>query len=84
MDTLSETLEWAKKRAVDPDLLNDSIYPQVLPAVYAAISASDETPTLDFGRNIIKKPKNGILGLIKTQNYDNVLVDFDNPFLENL
>jgi hypothetical protein len=84
MDTLSETLDWAKKRAVDPDLLNDSIYPQVLPALYAAISASDETPTLDFGRNIVKKPKNGNFGLIKTQLYDNIIVDFDNPFLENL
>lgn len=84
MDTLSETLDWAKKRAVDPDLLNDSIYPQVLPAVYAAISASDETPTLDFGRNVIKKPKNGILGMIKVQDYVNMVSDIDNPFPENL
>ena len=70
MDTLSETLDWAKKRAVDPDIMNDSIYPQVLPAVYAAISASDDTPTLDFGRNVIKKPNNGVFGMIKVQDYN--------------
>ena len=69
MDTLSETLEWAKKRAVDPDLLNNSIYAQVLPALYAGVSASDDTPTLDFGRNVIEKPNNGIVGLIKIQDY---------------
>lgn len=69
MDTLDETLDWAKKRAVDPDLLNQSIYPQVLPAVYAAVSASDETPTLDFGRNVVEKPIHGVFGLIKLQEY---------------
>ena len=69
MDTLSETLDWAKKRAVDPDLLNDSIYAQVLPALYAGVSASDDTPTLDFGRNVVEKPNNGIVGLIKVQDY---------------
>ncbi len=69
MDTLVETLDWAKKRAIDPDILNESIYPQVLPAVYAAISASDETPTIDFGRNVISNPVNGVFGMIRVQDF---------------
>jgi|GEM_PF-1990353 len=82
MDTLSETLDWAKKRAVDPDLLNQSIYPQVLPAVYAAVSASDDTPTLDFGRNIIKRPRNGVFGMIKVNDYQEPL-NFAELTIEN-
>jgi len=69
MDTLVDTLDWAKKRAVDPDMLNETIYPQVLPAVYAAISASDDTPVLDFARNVIPTPTKGVFGMIKVQDY---------------
>ncbi len=69
MDTLVDTLDWAKKRAIDPDILNETIYPQVLPALYAAISASDDTPTLDYGRNVIANPINGVFGMIRVQDY---------------
>ena len=70
MDTLNETLAWAKKRAVDPDLLNETFYAQVLPATYAAISASDDTPILDYGRNVVPKPKPGIHTLFTLADYE--------------
>ncbi|MEM9544879.1 MAG: hypothetical protein AAGA77_02850 [Bacteroidota bacterium] len=84
MDTLVETLDWAKKRAVDPDILNNSIYPQVLPAIYAAVSASDDTPTLDFGRNVVPEPIKGIFGMIKVQDYGIRMVDFDDFLIDDL
>ncbi len=80
MDTLSETLDWSKKRAVDPDLLNDSLYAQVLPAIFAAVSASGNTPTLDFGRNIIKKPTPGKIDLVRISDY----IVGESPFDINL
>jgi len=79
MDTLSETLEWAKKRAVDPDLLNKTFYAQVLPAIYAPVSGSEDTPNLDFGRNIIEKPKPGIFDLIKINDFKKFNIEFQNP-----
>jgi len=69
MDTLDETLDWAKKRAVDPDLLGKTFYNQVLPATYAAVSASDNTPTLDYGRNVTPKPTPGKFDLIRVTDY---------------
>ncbi len=69
MDTLNETLQWAKKRAVDPDLLNKTPYAQVLPAVMAAVSGSGDTPALDFGRNSISHPKPSKHDLIKLDDY---------------
>ncbi len=81
MDTLYETLDWAKKRAIDPDLLNNTFYAQILPATYAAVSASGDTPVLDYGRNIVKKPKPGKFGLIKIQDYTAATAKFE--FNEN-
>lgn len=69
MDTINETFDWAKMRAVDPDLLNKTIFSQVLPATYAAISGTDDSPTLDYGRNIIKVPKHGVLDMIKIKDF---------------
>lgn len=69
MDTIVETFDWAKKRAVDPDLLNTTMFSQVLPATYAAISGTDDSPTLDYGRNIIKVPKHGVFDMIKLKDF---------------
>jgi hypothetical protein len=54
MDTIVETMDWAKKRAVDPELLKPTHYPQTIPAVMAAINTEGHTTSLDFGRNILK------------------------------
>ncbi len=76
MSTLEETLLWAKKRAVDPDLLNNSAFAQLLPAIMAALSGSADTPTLDFGRNAVPKPQPGRFDLIKLDDYKiNLLID---------
>lgn len=63
MDTLNETLEWAKVRAVDPDLINprtagsiSTPYAHLLPALIASISGNGSSPTLDFGRNNARTP----------------------------
>lgn len=69
MDTLNDTLRWAKKRAVDPDLLNKTAYAQLLPAISAAVSGTSDTPTLDFGRNSVTKPRPGLFDLIKLEDY---------------
>lgn len=69
MDTINETFDWAKKRAVDPDMLNTTLFSQVLPATYAAISGTDDSPTLDYGRNIIKVPKHGVFDMIKLKDF---------------
>ena len=59
MDTLNETIDWSKKRAVDPDLISKTPYAQVLPGVMAALSGSEEVITLDFARNMLKNPISG-------------------------
>jgi hypothetical protein len=69
METIDETFGWAKKRAVDPDLLNTTLFGQVLPATYAAISGADDSPTLDYGRNIINIPISGIADMIKIKEF---------------
>jgi hypothetical protein len=54
MDTLDETLQMAKKRAVDPDILNaNSPLGHALPAIVASVEASDSAPGLDFARNVV-------------------------------
>ena len=70
MDTVVETLDWAKKRAVDPDQLSKTLFAQVLPATYAAISGTDDSPTLDYGRNIIKRPQYGVFDMIKIKDFN--------------
>jgi hypothetical protein len=52
MDTLCETLDLAKSRAVEPDHFKDSFLGQVLPTIFAAVSGNGTTPSLDFARNI--------------------------------
>lgn len=70
MDTINETFDWARKRAVDPDLLNTTLFGQVLPATYAAISGADDSPTLDYGRNIINVPVAGVADMIKIKDFN--------------
>jgi hypothetical protein len=69
MDTLDETLHWAKKRAVEPDLLNNTIYAQVLPGIMAALCGTDDTPALDFGKNTISNSTSGMTNLVNVADY---------------
>lgn len=69
MDTLEETIDWAKKRGVDPDLLDDTPYAQVLPTIMAALAADEGTVSLDLKRNIVQNPIPGTSGPIILQNY---------------
>ncbi len=69
MDTLNETLSMAKKRAIDPDILNaHSPLGHALPALVAAIEAGDTAPGLDFSRNIVDA-ESGQVGPISVQAY---------------
>lgn len=54
MDTLNETLDMAKKRAVEPDHIQQTILSQVLPAIMAPVNGTSAAPGLDFGRNIVQ------------------------------
>jgi hypothetical protein len=58
MDTLNETVDMAKIRAVEPDMIQDSPLSQVLPAVVAQMNGdgSNTSPSLDFARNIVSVP----------------------------
>ena len=56
MDTLNETLSLAKKRAVEPEHIKNKVWGQALPALLAAVSSNDTTPSLDFSRNIVVAP----------------------------
>jgi len=68
MDTINETIGMAKKRAVEPDHIKDKIWGQALPAIIAAISSNDATPSLNFGRNNVNAA-NGQHGYIKLADY---------------
>jgi hypothetical protein len=69
MDTLNETLSMAKKRAVDPDILNaHSPLGHALPALVAAIEAGETAPGLDFSRNIVDA-ESGQIGPISIKEY---------------
>ncbi len=68
VDTITETVELAKKRAVDPDAIKESPLGQLLPAILAAINAKGNTATLDFGRNM-QKVDPGQFGLV-IKDYD--------------
>lgn len=70
METINETFAWAKKRAIDPDILNTTLFAQVLPATFAAVSGADDSPTLDYGRNIIQNPLAGVVDMIKIKEYN--------------
>ncbi len=52
VDTLHETLELAKKRAVEPDALARTSYSQLLPALMTAVTRHVTTISLDFAMNI--------------------------------
>ncbi len=56
MDTLNETLEMAKKRAIEPDMIQATILSQVLPGIMAPVNSTSAAPGLDFGRNIVQAP----------------------------
>lgn len=56
MLTITETMEMAKKRAVDPELLNDSSLANFLPAVTAPINDQNLVPATDFAKNIKINP----------------------------
>lgn len=51
VDTLHETLDMAKKRAVEPDQLDKTFYAQVLPAIMGNVSFQEATLSVDFGTN---------------------------------
>lgn len=69
MDILDETFSMAKKRAIDPDLINKhSALGHALPAIIASVEAADSAPGLDFSRNIIAAPS-GQVGPIDLQQY---------------
>lgn len=54
MDTLNETAAMAVRRAVEPDMIQDTSLSQVLPALVTPVTGETNTsPSLDFARNII-------------------------------
>lgn len=54
IDTVNETLDRAKERAVDPELLKSTSLAQLIPMVLAPISEGGAGPSLDFGRNLVE------------------------------
>ncbi len=52
MDILNDTLDSAKRRAVEPDLVDKSVYAQFLPAVMTAFSSQPVTISTNFAVNI--------------------------------
>ena len=69
MNILYETLLMAKKRAIDPDIINKkSVLGHMLPAIVASVEASDSAPGLDFSRNIVNAPS-GQVGPISVIEY---------------
>lgn len=71
METLNETLDWAKKRAVDPDLIKTTPLSQVLPATMASLTGSGDAPTLDYGRNIVVTPP-GLASPVQLEQYESI------------
>jgi hypothetical protein len=55
MDTLNDTLDRAKRRAVEPDHIDDSVYAQFLPAIITAFSYYPVTVSTYLAQNIIGK-----------------------------
>ncbi len=49
-EAVNETLDRAKKRAVDPDILSGTPFAQMLPAIVAPVDSEGITIGLDFGR----------------------------------
>jgi hypothetical protein len=68
MNILDETLLMAKKRAIDPDINQNSVLGHMLPAIVAAVEAADSAPGMDFSRNIVNAPS-GQVGPINVNQY---------------
>jgi hypothetical protein len=51
-DTLIETLALAKKRAVEPDMIDDTAYAQLLPAIMTASTQHPTTISVDLAANV--------------------------------
>jgi hypothetical protein len=58
METLNETIDMAKIRAVEPDMIQRSELAQVLPALIAQMSGDslNNSPSLDFARYLVPVP----------------------------
>ncbi|XXF74949.1 hypothetical protein P2318_17910 [Myxococcaceae bacterium GXIMD 01537] len=61
VNAVSETLDAARKRAVDPELLAQTPFAQALPALVALLNGDEGEPTLDFARNLHRV----LLGIFK-------------------
>lgn len=64
VDTVIETMELSKKRAVDPDLMQNKLLSQILPATVAAINTDGVTVSLDYGKNRTTTTAAGESGLV--------------------
>ncbi len=63
VDTVIETMDMARKRAIEPDQVDDSAYARFLPAIVASTTVRPITPSLNFSFNnnlhlILKKDGN--------------------------
>lgn len=52
VDSIGDTLDLARQRAVEPDLLTDTGFPQVLPMLWFALSGEEGVATLDLAHNM--------------------------------
>lgn len=52
VDSLRETLDLAKKRAVEPDQIAETAYAQLLPALITAVARRNTTISTDLARNL--------------------------------
>jgi hypothetical protein len=51
VDTINETLEMAKKRAIEPDQVDDSSYARFLPATVSSTTTIPVSPSLNYSFN---------------------------------
>jgi len=64
MSSLTETLDMAAIRLVDPDKVDETSYAQVLPMLMPALTGEKTMPLLDFKKNIILDREPGDSNLI--------------------
>ena len=69
MSTLTETIEMAAIRLVDPDLLDSTSYAQVLPTLLSALTGEKTMPLLDLKKNILVDRAPGDNTLIHLENF---------------
>ncbi|MEM7040367.1 MAG: hypothetical protein AAF570_25600, partial [Bacteroidota bacterium] len=60
------TFQMARMRAVDPDMVKESSYAQMLPATYAVHHGDESFPALDFARNIGREYRGVIGGVLSS------------------